>query len=240
MVPSERTVTVGVGHGKKAARHIDAWLRSTAAASAPKHELASFDKLHLWYFGDAARRRAARARRRDERVADFDEVVGGLSAAGGRLRGGPVPVVRQLLRVRRLPGRVPRGRRDQARRRAPLPVRLRPLHRLRRVLRAVPGARDRDGRGALTEMRATIDGNEAAASVAYRLNEVCCIYPITPSSPMAELADEWSSQGRTERLGQRARRWSRCRARAARPARCTARCRAARWRRRSPPRRACC
>ncbi len=43
-------------------------------------------------------------------------------------------------------------------------------------------------------MRATIDGNEAAASVAYRLNEVCCIYPITPSSPMAELADEWSSR----------------------------------------------
>jgi pyruvate-ferredoxin/flavodoxin oxidoreductase len=43
-------------------------------------------------------------------------------------------------------------------------------------------------------MRATIDGNEAAASVAYRLNEVCCIYPITPSSPMAELADEWSRQ----------------------------------------------
>src|SRR6266571_1807831 len=44
--------------------------------------------------------------------------------------------------------------------------------------------------------RATVDGNEAAASVAYRLNEVCCIYPITPSSPMAELADEWASQGR--------------------------------------------
>jgi pyruvate/2-oxoacid:ferredoxin oxidoreductase alpha subunit len=45
-------------------------------------------------------------------------------------------------------------------------------------------------------MRVTIDGNEAAASAAYRLNEVCCIYPITPSSAMAELADEWSSQGR--------------------------------------------
>ncbi|MBO0731112.1 MAG: pyruvate:ferredoxin (flavodoxin) oxidoreductase, partial [Acidimicrobiaceae bacterium] len=45
-------------------------------------------------------------------------------------------------------------------------------------------------------MRATVDGNEAAASVAYRLNELCCIYPITPSSPMAELADEWSSRGR--------------------------------------------
>ena len=44
--------------------------------------------------------------------------------------------------------------------------------------------------------RVTVDGNEAAASVAYRLNEVCCIYPITPSSPMAELADEWASKGR--------------------------------------------
>jgi len=44
--------------------------------------------------------------------------------------------------------------------------------------------------------RATVDGNEAAVSVAYRLNEVCCIYPITPSSPMAELADEWATAGR--------------------------------------------
>lgn len=41
---------------------------------------------------------------------------------------------------------------------------------------------------------ATIDGNEAAAYVAYRVNEVCAIYPITPSSAMAELADEWSSK----------------------------------------------
>ncbi len=45
-------------------------------------------------------------------------------------------------------------------------------------------------------MRTTIDGNEAAASAAYRLNEVCCIFPITPSSAMAELADEWASQGK--------------------------------------------
>ena len=44
--------------------------------------------------------------------------------------------------------------------------------------------------------RATIDGNEAAVSVAYRLNEVCCIYPITPASPMAEQADEWASKRR--------------------------------------------
>ncbi len=50
-------------------------------------------------------------------------------------------------------------------------------------------------------MRTTVDGNEAAASVAYRLNEVCCIYPITPSSPMAEFADEWSSAARTNVWG---------------------------------------
>jgi pyruvate-ferredoxin/flavodoxin oxidoreductase len=45
-------------------------------------------------------------------------------------------------------------------------------------------------------MPVTIDGNEAAASVAYRLCELCSIFPITPSSTMAELADEWSSQAR--------------------------------------------
>jgi len=48
----------------------------------------------------------------------------------------------------------------------------------------------------MSPLRATIDGNEAAASVAYRLTEVCAIYPITPSSTMAELADQWSSEGR--------------------------------------------
>ena len=51
------------------------------------------------------------------------------------------------------------------------------------------------------QMRATIDGNEAAVSVAYRLNELCCIFPITPSSPMAELADEWSAKGRPNIFG---------------------------------------
>src|SRR4249919_989687 len=55
MVPSERTVTVGVGHGKKAAKNIDAWLRGTAPANAPKHGPVSFGDLNLWYFGDVAR-----------------------------------------------------------------------------------------------------------------------------------------------------------------------------------------
>ena len=50
-------------------------------------------------------------------------------------------------------------------------------------------------------MRVTVDGNEATASIAYRCNEICCIYPITPSSPMAELADEWSSRRRPNLWG---------------------------------------
>ncbi len=50
-------------------------------------------------------------------------------------------------------------------------------------------------------MRVTVDGNEAAVWVAFRCSEVCCIFPITPSSPMAELADEWSSKGRTNLWG---------------------------------------
>ena len=48
---------------------------------------------------------------------------------------------------------------------------------------------------------ATMDGNEAAAHVAYRLNEVCAIYPITPSSTMAELCDQWASEGRPNLWG---------------------------------------
>jgi pyruvate-ferredoxin/flavodoxin oxidoreductase len=46
-----------------------------------------------------------------------------------------------------------------------------------------------------------VDGNEAAASVAYRANEVVAIYPITPSSPMGEFADEWSAQGKANIWG---------------------------------------
>ena len=50
-------------------------------------------------------------------------------------------------------------------------------------------------------MRGTIDGNEAAVDVAYRLTELCAIYPITPSSTMAELADDWASARRTNIWG---------------------------------------
>jgi len=77
MVPSERTVTVAVGHGKKAARNIDAWLRGQTHQSAPKHELASFDKLNAWYYADAPKtvRPMLDLIRRQS---SFDEVQGGL------------------------------------------------------------------------------------------------------------------------------------------------------------------
>ncbi|MEA5512099.1 pyruvate:ferredoxin (flavodoxin) oxidoreductase [Crocosphaera sp. UHCC 0190] len=52
-----------------------------------------------------------------------------------------------------------------------------------------------------TKTYATIDGNEAVARVAYRLNEVIAIYPITPSSPMGEWADAWASEGRPNLWG---------------------------------------
>src|ERR1041385_7800039 len=48
----------------------------------------------------------------------------------------------------------------------------------------------------MAEKIAILDGNEAAASVAYRLNEVIAIYPITPASPMGEWADQWKEEGR--------------------------------------------
>ena len=49
----------------------------------------------------------------------------------------------------------------------------------------------------------TVDGNQAAAHVAYDFTEVAAIYPITPSSPMAEHTDRWSAQGRLNMFGQR-------------------------------------
>jgi NADPH-dependent glutamate synthase beta subunit-like oxidoreductase len=77
MVPAERTVTVAVGHGKKAARHIDAWLRGRRYQPPPQHGLAAYQSLNTWYYSDAphaVRPRLDTARR----ISTFDEVVGGL------------------------------------------------------------------------------------------------------------------------------------------------------------------
>ena len=79
IVPAERNVTVAVGHGKKAARHIDAWLRGAAPQAEPKHAAATFERLNPWYYSDApktVRPQLDLARR----TSSFDEVQGGLTA----------------------------------------------------------------------------------------------------------------------------------------------------------------
>lgn len=78
MVPSERTVTVGVGHGKKAARCIDKWLNLDVTPRDPKHPLVHLDQMNLWYFGGHTRRVQAE-QAPETRVSDFGEIVAGLS-----------------------------------------------------------------------------------------------------------------------------------------------------------------
>ncbi|HZK04674.1 MAG TPA: NAD(P)-binding protein [Actinomycetaceae bacterium] len=77
MVPSERTVTVAVGHGKKAARYIDGYLRDDPYVPAPKRPLATFEKLNTWYYADAPRQYRERLEGA-RRASTFDEVVAGL------------------------------------------------------------------------------------------------------------------------------------------------------------------
>jgi 2-oxoacid:acceptor oxidoreductase delta subunit (pyruvate/2-ketoisovalerate family) len=78
MVPADRNVTIAVGHGKKAARNIDAWLRDETITPVVKHAVASFDRINSWYYSDApktVRPQLEIARR----TSSFDEVQGGLT-----------------------------------------------------------------------------------------------------------------------------------------------------------------
>jgi NADPH-dependent glutamate synthase beta subunit-like oxidoreductase len=77
-VPGQRSVTVAAGHGKAAARHIDAYLRQTQFEKPPKHEMVSFEDLHLWYYADAPKRKQPE-RPPSERVREFEEVLGSLT-----------------------------------------------------------------------------------------------------------------------------------------------------------------
>jgi 2-oxoacid:acceptor oxidoreductase delta subunit (pyruvate/2-ketoisovalerate family) len=77
-VPADRTATVAVGHGKRAAHGIDAYVMGTALESVPKHELATFEKLNTWYYSDAPRTERPELER-IRRQTNFEEVVGGLT-----------------------------------------------------------------------------------------------------------------------------------------------------------------
>ncbi|WP_206053648.1 NAD(P)-binding protein [Nocardioides iriomotensis] len=74
MVPHERSVTVAVGHGKRAARHIDAWLSGAAPEPVARPALATFDTLNTWYYSDAPRAHRP-VLDRARRESTFDEVV---------------------------------------------------------------------------------------------------------------------------------------------------------------------
>jgi len=83
MVPSERTVTIATGHGKKAARHIDAWLKGTEYRKEPRRPTVDFDALHLHYYSDA-QQREQESLAPEYRTRDFREVTAGLSKQEAR------------------------------------------------------------------------------------------------------------------------------------------------------------
>jgi len=77
MVPAERTVTVATGHGKKAAGHIDAYLRGSRFEKRESHAPATFERLNTWYYTDADRRHQPQLEAA-RRQSGFEEIVGGL------------------------------------------------------------------------------------------------------------------------------------------------------------------
>jgi NADPH-dependent glutamate synthase beta subunit-like oxidoreductase len=82
MTPANRTVTTATGHGKRAARHIDAWLQGEKYVAAPRHAIVHFDALHLPIYSDAPQslQPAVPAEKRQ----DFEEVLGGLDEKQAR------------------------------------------------------------------------------------------------------------------------------------------------------------
>ncbi len=83
MTPSERTVTAAVGHGKKAALHIDGWLTGKGYQPLPKHPVVSYEMLNLGMFTDADQRQQQELEG-SARIADFSEVVSGIDSTGAR------------------------------------------------------------------------------------------------------------------------------------------------------------
>ncbi len=83
MVPSERTVTIATGHGKKAARNIDAWLGQNIYEKVPNNPLVAVEQLHVWYRTNADARQQAHVEP-DVAVIGFNEIVAGLSEAEAR------------------------------------------------------------------------------------------------------------------------------------------------------------
>ena len=83
MVPGERSVTIAVGHGKKAARHIDSYLISQPFTPEKKHQLIGFDQLNVWYRTEAPSQQQSHLSL-EEATKDFTEIVSGLTEQEAR------------------------------------------------------------------------------------------------------------------------------------------------------------
>ena len=204
VTPATRTVTNATGQGKRAARHIDRWLRDEAAPRSDRHRVIPFEELHLPMYNDTLAPREAEVPP-DQRKG-FDEVVMGLDARQAQHEAGrclscgncyecdncfaacPEDAI-----VKLGPGRGYEIKMTRCTGCAICFDRC-PCHAIEMVPETARGVR-------AMSRRTTMDGNTAVATVAYKLNEVCAIYPITPSSTMAELADEWVAQGRPNLWG---------------------------------------
>ena len=77
-VPAQRTATVAIGHGKRAAHGIDNFVMGRSAEAKVRHELASFERLNTWYYADAPRTQRPELER-VRRQTNFEEVIGGLT-----------------------------------------------------------------------------------------------------------------------------------------------------------------
>ena len=200
--------------------------RSSAARNGRhrKHEVASFDMLRIWYHAeaDAARQSTIESRA----VATFDEVVGRSRSGSARYEAQRCLSCGNCFECDGCYSACPEQAVLKLGSRPSLRVRLRQMHRVRDLLTtSVRVARSRwspNRTGAATdtivrqqraEHRTMASRERQRHSMAtkrrprrVRVNEICAIYPITPSSTMGELADQWASEGKTEHLGQRSAR----------------------------------
>ena len=219
MIGGPRTMTAAVGHGKKAARNIDAWLRGGVYEKPPQHPPVPYELLNLTMFLDAERREHAElplAKR-----TGFDEIVSGLSEKEARYeatrclscgncfecdncyaacpeqaivklgKGGSTASSSICAPAARRASNSARVTRSTW---SPEPASARSGE-LPRRRACQPASPSESKELAMSVKSVVMDGNTAAAHIAYRVNEVCAIFPITPSSTMAELADAWAAQG---------------------------------------------
>ena len=146
MIGGARTMTAAVGHGKKAARHIDAWLRGSEYVKPPPHPPIPYEQMNLTVFLDAARREQAElpvAKR-----SGFEEIVSGLSEREARYEATRCLSCGNCFECDNCFAACPGAGDRQAGQGPLLPRGPRSLHRLRRVLRAMPVSCHRDDAGA--------------------------------------------------------------------------------------------